>query len=265
MGPTFVPRAMEDTGASAGQVARAYSVARESFDLRTRWAQIEALDNRVPAAIQYAMHAQSARLLRHATYWLLRHRRGRLDVESTVRHFGPAIRELAAALPAALAGLDLEAWQRARATHADSGVPAELAAFMAASEALGTAFDVVEIAAARRSGLELTAGVYFQAGARLGLDWLRAGIESLAVEGTWQAVARSGLRDAALRVQRGVAEQVLAMPGGGPVEARLERWLARRAADIEPWRRTLADLRTAGGADFATLSVGIDALRKLLT
>jgi glutamate dehydrogenase len=264
MGPSFVPRAMEDTGSSAGQVARAYSVAREAFDLRSRWAEVEALDNRVPAATQYAMHAETARLLRHATYWLLRHRRDRLDVEAAVRHFAPAIAGLAAALPAALAGLDLEAWRRTHASHLEAGVPAGLAAFMASTEALGAAFDIVEVAAARRADLGLAAGVYFQAGARVGLDWLRAGIESLGVEGSWQAVARSGLRDAALQAQRGVADRVLSLPGRGPAEARIERWLARRADDLEPWRRTLADLRSAGGTDFATLSVGVDALRKLV-
>ncbi|MCP5472433.1 MAG: NAD-glutamate dehydrogenase [Sinobacteraceae bacterium] len=264
MGPSFVPRAIEDTGANAAQVARAYSTVRECFDLRACWARIEALDNRVPAAIQYAMHGQTARLLRHTSYWLLHHRRGRLDIEATVRHFRPAIRELSSLLPGALAGLDREAWQRNHTAYADHGAPPELASFMASSDAMATAFDIVEIATARRAGLALTAGIYFHAGARLGLDWLRAGIESLPVDGTWQAVARRGLRDAALRIQRRIAEQVLAVPGRSTVETQLERWLVRRATDLEPWRRTLADLQTAGGTDFATLSVGVEALRKLL-
>ena len=264
MGPSFVQRAIEDTGSDAGQVARAYSVARESLRLRERWAQIEALDNRVAAAAQHAMHDATARLLRHATYWLLRHRRGRLDVQAAVRQYAPSVRELEQALPAVLAGLDLEGWHRVRDAQSQAGAPADLAAFMASSEPLGAAFDLVELAAARRARLTLAAGVYFEVGARLGLDWLRAGVEALAVDGNWQAVARSGLRDAALQVQRGVAAQVLATRGGGPAPARVSRWLERRSGDLEAWRRTLADLRSAGNPDFAALSVGVDALRKLL-
>ena len=34
MGPTFVPRAQEDTGAEPAQIARAYTAAREIFDMR---------------------------------------------------------------------------------------------------------------------------------------------------------------------------------------------------------------------------------------
>jgi glutamate dehydrogenase len=265
MGPSFVPRAMEDTGAAAGEVARAYSVAREVFDLRARWAQVEALDNRVPAGVQYDMNAETSRLLRHATYWLLRHRRGRLDVDAAVRDFGPAIADLVGALPAALAGEDLAAWSRVLATHEAAGVPRELATFMASTEALGSAFDIVETAASRSTRIEVAAAVYFQAGARLGLDWLRGEIERLAVDGTWQAVARSGLRDAALQVQRGIALRVLATPGAAsPVAARLERWLAGHEATLASWRRTLADMRAAGTADFPTLSVGVDAVRKLV-
>ena len=46
MGPTFVPRAQEDTGAEPAQIARAYTAAREIFGMRELWAQIEALDNK---------------------------------------------------------------------------------------------------------------------------------------------------------------------------------------------------------------------------
>jgi len=163
-----------------------------------------------------------------------------------------------------LTGEDREAWTRTLATHEAAGVPRELAGFMAATEALGSAFDIVELAASRRTRIEAAAAAYFQSGTRLGLDWLRGEIERLAVDGAWQAVARSGLRDAALQVQRGVTSQVLAAPGGGPVAARLDRWFARHAQALAAWRRTLADMRAAGTADFATLSVGVDAVRKLV-
>ena len=55
-----------------------------------------------------------------------------------------------------------------------------------------------------------TARVYFEVGTRIGFDWLRARIEKLTVDGPWQAIARTGLRDAALRVHRRLTERVLA-------------------------------------------------------
>ena len=46
MGPTFVTRAQEDAGAEPAQIARAYTAAREIFEMRTIWTQIEDLDNK---------------------------------------------------------------------------------------------------------------------------------------------------------------------------------------------------------------------------
>ena len=47
-GTTFVHRAIEETGADIGEIARAYSVTRAVFDLPPLWSAIEALDNQVP-------------------------------------------------------------------------------------------------------------------------------------------------------------------------------------------------------------------------
>ena len=64
MGPVFPVRAQDDTGADPAAIARAYSIAREVFAARNIWAQIEALDNKIPAAVQYTAMFQTTRLLR---------------------------------------------------------------------------------------------------------------------------------------------------------------------------------------------------------
>src|SRR6202030_1463401 len=84
MGPTFVPRAQEDTGTEPAQIARAYTAAREIFTMREVWEHIEALDNKVPAKVQYEIAFQTSRLLRHMTYWLLAHRKRELQVDAAV-------------------------------------------------------------------------------------------------------------------------------------------------------------------------------------
>ena len=122
--------------------------------------------------------------------------------------------------------------------------------------------DPVRHAAALRSVAE-AARIYFEVGTRIGFDWLRARIEKLAVDGPWQAVARTGLRDAALRVQRRLTERVLALKGRGDAEARVNAWVETAGKDLAHWQRTLADMRAAGAGDFATLNVGVEAVRKL--
>jgi glutamate dehydrogenase len=107
------------------------------------------------------------------------------------------------------------------------------------------------------------ARIYFEAGARTGLDWLRQQIDRLPVEGPWQATARTGLRDAALRLHRRLAERVLSRSRGGSAQERVAAWQEAASKDLAHWQRTLADMRAAGAADFATLTVGVESLRKL--
>ena len=62
----------EDTGAPPSDIARAYAVARDVFDVRSLWAEVEALDLQVAATTQIGMLLDSRRLVERATRWLLR-------------------------------------------------------------------------------------------------------------------------------------------------------------------------------------------------
>ena len=46
-------------------------------------------------------------------------------------------------------------------------------------------------------------------------------------------------------------------------QARVSAWVDAAGKDLAHWQRTLADMRAAGAGDFATLTVGVEAVRKL--
>jgi len=262
MGPTFVPRVQGDTGAGPAQIARAYTAAREIFAMRAVWEQIEALDNKARAQLQYEAAFQTSRLLRHATYWLLTTRPG-LQVDAAVAEFRSGVHQLESATPEVLTGAELSRFEEGRQAYTEAGLPLPLATRIASLEALNAALDIVEVAARHRVSVVEAARVYFEVGSRVGCDWLQARIERLAVEGPWQAVARTGLRDAALRVHRRLAERVLAHRSHGSAPARVTAWIDSGGSDLVHWQRTVAEMRAADAADFATLTVGVEALRKI--
>ncbi len=263
MGPAFVPRAQEDTGAQPAQIARAYTAAREIFDMRTTWAEIEALDTKIPAKLQYSMAFQTGRLVRHVTYWLLGHRRKGLQVDAAVAEFRKGVRQLEAEIIHVLGGSDRERFEKVRQEHVNGGVPAGLAARIASLPAQNAALDIVELATEHTVSVVEAARVYFEIGSRVGLDWLRDQIEQLPVDGTWQAIARMGLRDGAMRIHRRLAERVLSKTDQGAAHARVAGWLAAAGDDLAQWQRTVAEMKASGSGDFATLSVGLESVRKL--
>jgi glutamate dehydrogenase len=262
MGPAFPVRAQDDTGAEPADIARAYTIAREVFAVREIWAQIEALDNLSPAAVQYTAMFQTTRLLRHMSYWLLENRRDDLGIERAVRRYAGPVAQLSLRLRDALKPAELARMNTQRSQLIDQHVPDQLASRLAALESLHCALDLVETAMAARLDVGFAAKAYFDIGERIGLTWIRDQIETLAAEGHWQAVARGTLSDNLFALQRRITGGVLAGKGGSP-EARVDRWLADRTVPVDSLKRIVVDLRTGAAPDFATLSVALQAVRRL--
>ena len=65
-GITFVSDLKARTGRSAPEIARAYLIVREIFELPGLWAEIEALDNVVPARVQTEMLLEIAAIVERA-------------------------------------------------------------------------------------------------------------------------------------------------------------------------------------------------------
>jgi glutamate dehydrogenase len=264
MGPTFVSRTRQDTGADAATVARAYTIAREAFDVRELWQAIERLDNRLPSRVQYSMTLDTVMLMRQVTYWLIQRHRGALGIEQQVGRMRPGIRELTGTLPGWLSGLEREAFDRRAAELGAAGVPAALARHVAGCLALQCAPDVVELADAHGMPVGAAARVYFGAGSEFGLDWLRSRIEQLEVRGHWQAVARGSLREALYDSHRALTQRVLEeSQERDPVRA-VQDWRAHNANAAAHARGIVDDIRAQPATvDFASLSVALQAMRRL--
>src|SRR5450631_1254144 len=262
MGPVFPVRAQDDTGADPAAIARAYSIAREVFAARHIWTQIEGLDNRIPATVQYTTMYQSTRLLRHMTYWLLEHRRNDLDIERGVLRYARKVGELFHVLGDVLSVTEQARLNVRRSQLVEQHVPENLASRIASLEWLHSSLDLVEAAMASRREIGFAARVYFDVGERIGLAWIKDQIETLPAEGHWQAVARGTLSDNLFELQREITGAVLKCKGRDP-GARVDRWSAGHASAVDSLKRIVVDLRTGSSPDFAALSVALQAVRRL--
>ena len=60
-----------------------------------------------------------------------------------------------------------------------------------------------------------------------------------------------------------LAERVLDGTRRGSAADRVDAWQEAAGRKLAHWQRTLTEMRGAGAADFATLTVGVESLRKL--
>jgi glutamate dehydrogenase len=227
------------------------------------WADIESLDNTVAASVQYSMLYRTGRLLRHTSYWLLRERGKDLHIDNAVRELRGGVEQLTGGADFGLRGEARVSYEATLAELAGSGVPDKLARRVARLALLEPALDIVALAREERVGVTDVARIHFELGVNLGLDWLHGEIDRLVVEGPWQATARTGLRDAAMRAHREITQQVLRTRGAARITERVARWESERNDALASWKRTLTEMRAVGTADFATLTVGVDAVRSL--
>ncbi len=166
-GITFISEMRARTGRTAPEIARAYLIAREIFDLRNRWAEIEALDNKVPATLQTETLLEIGSVLEHAAGWLLR--ANRLDISGEIARFGPAVRDLAAIVAKLLPPDERALFDERTARFAAAGVPQVLAVRLGGVIFLTTSLEIGELAARAAQPIARAAQTFYRVGARLGL------------------------------------------------------------------------------------------------
>jgi glutamate dehydrogenase len=256
VGPTFVQRLGEITGATPPQVVRAYLASREVFGLVPLWQQIEALDNIVPDEVQAEMVIALRGLIARATTWFLRSRRLFEPTQQQVARFAPVVQALRGELAQEGASERAARWVQA-------GVPQQLAAQVDRSEHLFTALDIAEIAEGSKRPVPLTAQVHAGVGERLGLERMRQQIELLPAENYWQGLAKLALADDVVDLQRSIAQQALGHQQGDAREV-LDHWEQGNRQALERAQRLLAELRDTPTGDLAMLSVALRELRNLV-
>ena len=259
--PTFVWQAAEESGRTTADVARAFSVMRDAFDLRSVWSEIAALDNKVPAAVQTEMMLEVERLLERSIVWLLRSAIERFDVSAFISQFRPLIESLEGRLDEILPATILTGVRARESNLVGLGIPASLAHRIAALNLMSSALDIVRInEKAGAPGIDRVARTYFGVGARFGLDRLRAAAAMVPSDTPWQKAAVAAVVDDLFNYQGIVAARVIAESEGSDA---LDRWLAARGPVAERVDQTVNELRNAAAIDLAMLTVASRQLRAL--
>jgi glutamate dehydrogenase len=264
-GSVYVHRMQEETGAAPEEVTRAVIHVRDVFELESLWAEIDALDNRVPALLQYDMLENVGRLVVRATLWFLRRRREKLPIAQVLEIFRPSLAALRAAMPALLSPADRAAWDATVAKLSQQGVPHALAERAANLEAIYGVLDVTEVSHEHKRPVDVVSTLYFALGGELELRWISERITALPTDTSWQALARNALRDDLASQHRTITAAVAKLSPAEADPARmLLAWKERYGPAIARLKAMIEDLRRVNAPmDLAVLSVLLRELRTL--
>ena len=261
MGATFLMRMQEDSGRSIGEIARAYTITRETLDARELWAQIDALDGKVAESVQVDALQVIWELQRGFTRWLLSRPGAVPAIATAVDRYHDGFRDIRAG-EGILPPSQRPEYEASRKEWRAKGVPAALADQLAALPYLESSADIIELARERKLRPIEVAKVYFRLADALHAPWLRSQIEALKVEGRWHAVARGVLRDELFAQLRTLTGQVLAMPGKDP-GAKVQAWLQRDDSSLRFTLAMLTELAAQKALDYPTASVAVQRVAQL--
>ena len=264
VGDTFVAEFMEKTGRSAAEIARAYTITRHVFRLRELWADIEAFDNRVPAAAQAAMLADINHLIEWATLWLLRQGTPGLDIGAHIREFEDGIAMLADNINSVMPAHYVSDMRKRGRAYLVQSVPERLAFRIAGLVNLYSGCDIVRLAAKRKLPVLDVARAYFAVGTRFKLGRLRAAAEHMDSESHWQQLAVAALIEEIYSHQLALTLQVLDSGGGkGDPAKAIEKWAAANDTVVGPTEQLLTELWATDVNDLSMVAVASRQIRTM--
>jgi len=271
-GPSFPSRTMTSAGCDVVAFTAGYEAAKQALDFDKLWADVEALDLKVPAAGQMALFRRLVTGLRGATFWLAR-RAGRegLSVAELTARYVPGFKSLHGLMPEILSKAERAGVDQRVGQLTDVGAPAAMAQAAAVLGPLTNAADLVDLAEASSWPLPNVARLYYATGAAFAFDRLRAAAGEFRAGDIFERTALRRLIEDLLAEQAQLTRAIMTFAGGaqaGETNAdaknAVSAWAALRPDQARTATRTVEEIEAGGGAwTFAKLTIANAALREL--
>lgn len=265
MGPNFVQRKQEATGATVAEVAAAYIISREVFEAHKLRGEIVGLDNKVSADVQNRILFQVRRMVRRSTRWFLRHKNPAFTtIQENIDFYKKAFDDLRKNSLSYLDEKEAQEIQKDIDAYVEQGVPKKLAEQIGILSTIFSAMDIAEIADNTSQKISTVSQIYFQLGAEIQLHWFLQQVNAQPVANHWQALARAAFREELDWQQRSLATTVLKLSDETKApEKMLELWYDKNNQYVARWKHMLADFKTTKSHEFAKFSVSLRELMLL--
>ena len=267
-GPVFLHRLKEASAAETPALARAYTIALNAFGIDALAARINALDNKIPAAVQIGMHAKLGLHLLRQTLWFHRHVKADVSIADAIAPYAQGVEKLRGTFSSLVSEAESRAIETTITELRSAGVPEDLADDVGALSAVGAVPDIARLSAETKKPLDMVAGAYFAASRSIGVDRLRLAAERMNLPEHWDRLAVRRLIDDLAVHQRALASQALANGTQGDDRqagtAAVERWAQAHGEQVERVNVLITDLERSGTFTVARLTLAASQIRDLM-
>ncbi|OYU16431.1 MAG: glutamate dehydrogenase [Alphaproteobacteria bacterium PA4] len=239
----------EEMGVGLADVAAAFVVARDLFDFRRLWADIDSAP--IAGTVQLDLHVAAIAALRTHMADLVRTTQGQAP-STVVNRLKPGLGRLAAGLDGVLRPEPRAQIDRYAAALAAKGAPADITARLTAIEALDGAIAIGLLAADLGLGEAAVAAAYTALGDATGLDWAKGAAATLDPADPWERLLKAGLVRDFEQLRVDLLRRIIAP--GSDAAAAVADWLASHADPVARIATPVARARAGGVVTTAMLA-----------
>ncbi len=254
---------VESTGHKFCDVARAYTITRDTFGLRTLWQEMSSLDGVVSVQNQVKLYITIKKFMVRSTSWLLRNYRGKMDISLVIEEYQHKINDLSKNVDKHLIGKFKENYESDLKEFVELNVPYEMARRVAILGPLSSAYSIIDVSNKYKTPVEQVAEIYFELGQRFSIDWLRYCSNNITVESSWQKLAVRGFKDELADIHRKITAS--AVEYSEKSEGSLEKWYKHNEKHIRLFDRFILEVRSQNLIEYAMIDLSLKKLSILLT
>ena len=275
-GANFAHKVVSATGATYSQIALAYEGARRILQLNEFADTVDALDNKIPAAVQTELYLTASQLITEQVYRILSdvtasETLAKRGVTGLIDLFKEPIQSLKASLPDIVSKPAAAAMEERTIEMVGAGVPKDVAASAGVMPLLEFCFDIVNLS--KQTGWTSTAigTVFFAMGDDFGIEAARRAVRETRPENHFDRLAYRRLGEELSFLQAALARNAASIAPEEP-EGASEEWLGDL---FSHWRETydaavvqsenyIADLELSGAASVGKITLYTRKLSELV-
>lgn len=258
----YVHLTEEESGHKVCDIARAYVISRDIFDLQGIWNDIESLDDKIDYREQIEMFEETRRFVQRCSSWLLRNSSYVLNISSIIDKFKPMVLELCNIIEDLMTRDLIDAYNNKMNNMISAGVPKELARKIAMLRPMSSAYNIIEIALKRKSNIKDVAALYFEVGVLLNFDWLRISVDTLPIKSSWIKLQFKSFKYDLSDQHRKITSDILKYTQNNT--ALLEKWTNANKKQLEGYKAYMEKITSSNNIEFAMLDLALKKLSSLL-
>lgn len=239
-GPVISSILME-TGGRTCDLARAYEVVTNIFNLQNLWQKIAKLENSVPMNTKVEMFSDLGKIMRRGISWFVRNLNSPININQTIDEYVKQTKDLTKIISKLLVG-DIKTRFFNRIEHyANHGVGLKLSEDIATLEVLVSTFDIIHIAKNTNTSNKDIANLYFECGNLLSIDWLRYSCEAQINDSYWNRLSIQSLKDDFYDKQRRLVSIIV---NSNSKNINLKSWLEEHESDAHIYTDFIEEIKT---------------------